>query len=93
MFITNAASEIAFGITNLAITSTIDGKKELSAILTPRHTPGYDTQPMKGKLMWRSADNAVMTFNNCRVPEENLLGKRGDGMKSCFQRLMEDAFP
>lgn len=87
MFITNAASEIAFGITNLAITGTIGDKNELSAILTPRDTPGYDTRPMKGKLMWRSADNAIMTFKNCTVPEDYLLGRRGDGMKIMLSTL------
>lgn len=87
MFITNAASEIAFGITNLAITGTIGDKNELSAILTPRDIPGYDTRPMKGKLMWRSADNAIMTFKNCTVPEDYLLGRRGDGMKIMLSTL------
>jgi alkylation response protein AidB-like acyl-CoA dehydrogenase len=87
MFITNAASDIASGITNLAITGINGDKKELSAILTPRETPGYITVPMRDKLMWRSADNAIMTFENCRVPEENLLGKRGEGMKIMLSTL------
>lgn len=87
MFITNAASEIASGITNLAITGTNGDKKELTAILTPRETPGYITVPMKDKLMWRSADNAIMTFENCRVPEENILGERGQGFKIMLSTL------
>lgn len=87
MFITNAASDIASGITNLAITGYNGDKKELSAILTPRETPGYLTVPMRDKLMWRSADNAVMTFTNCRVPEENLLGKQGEGIQIMLSTL------
>jgi alkylation response protein AidB-like acyl-CoA dehydrogenase len=87
MFITNAASDIASGITNLAITGMDGEKKELSALLTPRETPGYITVPMRDKLMWRSADNAVMTFEDCRVPEENLLGKRGEGFKIMLSTL------
>lgn len=87
MFITNAASDIASGITNLAITGMDGDKKELSAILTPRETAGYQTVPMRGKLMWRSADNAIMTFENCRVPEENILGKRGEGFKIMLSTL------
>lgn len=87
MFITNAASEIASGITNLAITGVNGDKKELTAILTPRETPGYITIPMKDKLMWRSADNAIMTFENCRVPEENILGERGQGFKIMLSTL------
>jgi alkylation response protein AidB-like acyl-CoA dehydrogenase len=87
MFITNAASEISSGITNLAITGSNGENKELSAILTPRETPGYVTIPMRDKMMWRSADNAVMTFENCLVPEENLLGKRGEGFKIMLSTL------
>lgn len=87
MFITNAASEIASGITNLAITGTNGDKKELTAILTPRETAGYITVPMKDKLMWRSADNAIMTFENCRVSEENILGQRGQGFKIMLSTL------
>jgi short-chain 2-methylacyl-CoA dehydrogenase len=87
MFITNAASDIASGITNLAITGMDGDKKELTAILTPRDTPGYITVPMKDKLMWRSADNAIMTFENCRVPEENILGERGQGFKIMLSTL------
>jgi alkylation response protein AidB-like acyl-CoA dehydrogenase len=87
MFITNAASEISRGITNLAITGANGDKKELTAILTPRDTPGYITVPMKDKLMWRSADNAIMAFENCRVPEENILGERGQGFKIMLSTL------
>lgn len=87
MFITNAASDIASGITNLAITGTDGDKKELTAILTPRETPGYVTVPMHDKLMWRAADNAIMTFENCKVPEENILGLRGEGIKIMLSTL------
>lgn len=87
MFITNAASDIASGITNLAITGMDGDKKELTAILTPRETAGYQTVPMRGKLMWRSADNAIMTFENCRVPEENILGERGQGIQIMLSTL------
>jgi len=87
MFITNAGSDIASGITNLAITDEKNGKKELTAILTPRNTAGYKTVIMKDKLMWRSADNAIMDFEDCRVPEENILGERGNGFKIMLSTL------
>lgn len=87
MFITNAASDIASGITNLAITGMNGEQKELTAILTPRNTPGYQTVPMRDKLMWRSADNAIMTFTDVKVPEENILGKRGEGIKIMLSTL------
>ncbi|MDA3930843.1 MAG: acyl-CoA dehydrogenase family protein [Prolixibacteraceae bacterium] len=87
MFITNAASDIASGITNLTITGMDGDRKELSAILTPRETKGYITVPMQDKMMWRSADNAIMTFENCKVPEENILGERGQGIKIMLSTL------
>jgi len=65
MFITNSSSSIASGITLQAITNITNGKKELSAILIDRSTPGYTTTPIKGKLMWRAVDNGELHFKNC----------------------------
>ena len=87
MFITNSSSSIASGITLQAITNEKNGKKELSAILVDRSTPGYFTTPIKGKLMWRAVDNGELRFENCLVPESNLLGNRGDGMKIMLSTL------
>lgn len=87
MFITNSSSPIASGITLQAITDVKNGKKELSAILVDRNTQGYSTTPIKGKLMWRAVDNGELQFENCVVPESNLLGKRGDGMKIMLSTL------
>ena len=87
MFITNSCSSLATGITVQAITGLKDGKKELSAILVDRSTNGYSTEPIKGKLMWRAVDNGKVFFENCRVPESNILGKRGEGMKIMLSTL------
>ena len=87
MFITNSCSSLAKGITVQAITDIRDGKKELSAILVDRSTHGYSTEPIKGKLMWRAVDNGKVFFENCRVPESNILGKRGEGMKIMLSTL------
>jgi alkylation response protein AidB-like acyl-CoA dehydrogenase len=87
LFITNSSSSIASGITMQAITGTRNGDKELSAILVERSTPGYSSEPIKGKLMWRAVDNGKLTFNHCTVPSTNLLGKRGDGMKIMLSTL------
>ena len=87
MFITNSSSTLATGITIQAITGLKDGKKELYAILVDRSTNGYSTEPIKGKLMWRAVDNGKVFFENCRVPESNILGKRGEGMKIMLSTL------
>jgi len=87
LFITNSSSPIASGITLQAITDLKNGEKELSAILVDRSTPGYQTAPIKGKLMWRAVDNGKLSFDNCLVPEANLLGNRGEGMKIMLSTL------
>ncbi|HZK97744.1 MAG TPA: acyl-CoA dehydrogenase family protein [Prolixibacteraceae bacterium] len=87
MFITNSSSSIASGITLQAITDEKNGKKELSTILVDQSTSGYHTSPIKGKLMWRAVDNGELRFENCVVPESNLLGNRGDGMKIMLSTL------
>lgn len=87
LFITNGYSELTSGITILAQTDEINGKKELSTILVDRNTPGFTGETMKGKMLWRAVNNAELTFNNCDVPEENLLGKRGHGSKIMLKTL------
>ncbi|MCK9413220.1 MAG: acyl-CoA dehydrogenase family protein [Prolixibacteraceae bacterium] len=87
VFITNSSSAIASGITLQAITDLRNGEKELSVILVERTTPGYSTEPIKGKLMWRAVDNGKLHFDNCVVPVGNLLGKRGEGLKIMLSTL------
>jgi len=87
LFITNSSSQIARGITLQTITGLKNGEKEMSVILVERSTPGYQTAPIKGKLMWRAVDNGKLTFENCHVPVSNILGKRGEGMKIMLSTL------
>lgn len=87
IFITNSSSSIASGITLQSVTDIKNGEKELSVILVDRSIPGYTTTPIKGKLMWRAADNGKLSFSNCIVPASNLLGKRGEGMKIMLSTL------
>ena len=86
IFITNSSSPISSVCMVLAKTGKrTDGKDELSSILVPNGTPGFETKTMKKKLMWRSSDTGELYFDDCQVPEENLLGKRGEG----FHQMME----
>jgi short-chain 2-methylacyl-CoA dehydrogenase len=87
IFITNGYSEITQGVTILAQTGNTDGKKELSAIIVPRNTKGFTGQTMHGKLLWRAVNNARLSFKNCKVPAENLLGKMGEGGKIMLKTL------
>lgn len=87
VFITNGASDISAGVTIEAITGQSGGKNELSAILVDRQTNGFTRKPIKGKFVWRAIDNGELIFNNCKVPEANLLGKRGEGTKIMLKTL------
>jgi short-chain 2-methylacyl-CoA dehydrogenase len=87
IFITNANTEITAGVTVQAITSAGDGRKEISTILVERGTPGFTATDMKGKMMWRASNTAVLYFDNVKVPAKNLLSTRGGGSKVMLSTL------
>lgn len=87
IFITNGASALNAGATVQAVTGSVSGKKQLSAIIMEGNTPGFKRIPMHGKMMWRASDTAELYFDNCRVPEKNLLGKIGEGSKIMLSTL------
>ncbi len=87
IFITNGASELSLGSTVQAVTSDNDGKKLYTAIIVEKGTKGFTTVPMHGKMMWRASDTAELYFDDCRVPEENLLGEIGKGSKIMLSTL------
>lgn len=80
IFITNGSCDISIGSTVQAVTKTLEnGKKEFTTIIVDRDTPGFKQVSMHGKMMWRASDTAELYFDDCVVPEENLLGKIGEG--------------
>ncbi|TVR68237.1 MAG: acyl-CoA dehydrogenase [Marinilabiliales bacterium] len=87
IFITNGASEISAGVTVQAVSGETGGKKEFSTILVDKDTQGYTSRELKGKMMWRASDTSEMFFDNCRVPEENILGERGQGSRIMLSTL------
>ncbi len=88
IFITNSTNEIAAVCTVQCVSGKRpDGKKEMSCILVPNGTPGFEAKKMLGKMMWRASDTGELYFDNCRVPEENLLGKRGEGFHQMLETL------
>ena len=88
IYITNAASEMSGGVTVQAVTGDRGrGLKELSVILVPRDTPGYSTEVINSKMMWRAADTGRIFFDNVKVPEEYILGERGKGSKIMLATL------
>ena len=89
-FITNSGSAITSVVTVTARTGeTADGKPEISAIMVPSGTPGFTVEAPYAKLGWHISDTHGLTFANCRVPAENLLGERGAGFKQ-FLKTLDD---
>ncbi|HET8805178.1 MAG TPA: acyl-CoA dehydrogenase family protein [Gaiellales bacterium] len=83
MFITNAGTPLSKLVTITART----GPDEVSNIVVENGTAGYDqSQPLK-KMGWRSSDTRELTFTGCRVPEQNLLGPRGEGFRQFLEIL------
>ena len=88
-FITNSGTDISAGVTITAVTARRPGavRGEISAILVPRDTPGYVVQPAYDKLGWHSSDTHPLAFDDCRVAEEGLLGRRGGGLRQFLHTL------
>jgi short-chain 2-methylacyl-CoA dehydrogenase len=83
MFITNAGTDITACVTITA--STGDG--EISNIVVPNGTPGYEISEPMHKLGWRASDTRELSFKDVAVPEGNLLGPRGEGFKQFLEIL------
>jgi short-chain 2-methylacyl-CoA dehydrogenase len=81
IFITNAGTDISGCVTITALT----GENEISNIIVPNGAPGYEISAPMRKLGWHASDTRELAFEDCAVPEANLLGPRGQG----FRQFME----
>ena len=89
-FITNAGTDITSVVTITAVTGEEpNDRKEISAIIVPVDTPGFEVGRAYRKIGWHASDTRELSFNDCRVPEENLLGERGKGFAN-FLRTLDD---
>ncbi|MER7005272.1 acyl-CoA dehydrogenase family protein [Dactylosporangium sp. NPDC000555] len=89
-FITNSGTDITALVTVTAVTGVNpDGSKELSAIIVPSGTPGFTVQPGYSKVGWCASDTHELSFDDVRVPAENLLGERGRGYAQFLRTLDE----
>ena len=86
-FITNSGTDITGCVSSTAVTGTTNGNKEISNIIVPNGTPGYVIGEPYRKMGWNASDTRPLTFEDCRVPEENLLGPRGNGFKQFLHIL------
>ena len=87
IFITNASSALATGVTVQAVTGGEAGRPELTCFLVEQGNPGYTATTMHGKLMWRASDTAELSFSDCEVGAEAVLGSRGSGSRQMLETL------
>jgi short-chain 2-methylacyl-CoA dehydrogenase len=83
IFITNAGTDISACVTITAVT----GEGEISNLIVPNGTPGYEISAPMEKLGWRASDTRELSFKDVRVPEGNLLGPRGEGFRQFLEIL------
>jgi alkylation response protein AidB-like acyl-CoA dehydrogenase len=100
-FITNAGTDITAFVVVTAVTGEGNGSRavrggagerlargrEISNILVENGTPGYEQGTAYRKMGWNASDTRPLSFSDCRVPEENLVGPRGAGLRQFFQVL------
>jgi short-chain 2-methylacyl-CoA dehydrogenase len=86
-FITNSGTDITGCVSITAVTAQDNGRKEISNIIVPNGTPGYEVGEAYRKMGWNASDTRPLSFEDCRVPEANLLGPRGDGFKQFLHLL------
>jgi len=82
-FITNAGTDISG---HVAITART-GDGEISNLIIENGTPGYSQGEPYRKMGWNASDTRPLTFEDCKVPEEHLLGPRGQGFKQFLHIL------
>ena len=85
LFVTNGKrSKVAIVF---AVTDPQLGKKGLSAFIVPSDSPGYNVDRPEHKLGIKASDTCAITFDNCTIPEQNLLGPRGKGLAIALSNL------
>ena len=83
IFITNAGTDLTAFVTITART----GDDEISNVVVPKGTEGYEISAPMRKMGWRASDTRELSFRDCAVPEDHLLGKRGAGLRQFLEIL------
>jgi short-chain 2-methylacyl-CoA dehydrogenase len=82
-FITNSGTDMSGFVTITARTA----EDEISNILVPNGTPGYEIGEPYRKMGWNASDTRPLAFEDCRVPASNLVGQRGAGFRQFMNTL------
>ncbi|GAA4515504.1 acyl-CoA dehydrogenase family protein [Actinoallomurus oryzae] len=88
-FITNSGTDITRLVTVTAVTSGEGAAREISSIVVPTPREGLTVAPKYSKVGWHASDTRELSFNDCHVPAENLLGERGRGYANFLSILDE----
>jgi butyryl-CoA dehydrogenase len=93
-FITNSGTDMTSLVTVTARTGAAPaggavGVPEISTIVVPAGTPGLTVQPPYRKMGWHASDTHGLSFADCRVPADHLLGERGRGFAQFLHILDE----
>jgi len=84
-FTTNAhQADLCVG---MAMTDRTQSAHGISAFLIPKTTPGFRAGKKENKLGLRASDTGDVLFTDCRVPEAQMLGKRGEGFVDSLRIL------
>jgi short/branched chain acyl-CoA dehydrogenase len=91
-FITNAGTDMSGVVVITAVTGQTEGAggervREISNLLVPNGTPGYEAGQPYRKMGWNASDTRPLSFDDCRVPAENLVGQRGAGLRQFLHVL------
>ncbi|HEV3156779.1 MAG TPA: acyl-CoA dehydrogenase family protein [Candidatus Baltobacteraceae bacterium] len=81
-FITNSGTDVTGGTTITAITGTDgQGRSEITNLIVPQDAPGFTRSKRYEKMGWRASDTRELSFQDTLIPEENVLGERGKGLR------------
>lgn len=86
-FITNAGTAITRAIVVTAVTDPGAGRRGISQLVVPADAPGLELGPPYRKVGWRASDTRGLSFRDCRVGEDALLGERGRGLAQALEIL------
>jgi alkylation response protein AidB-like acyl-CoA dehydrogenase len=86
--ITNSNTPISKGSIVQAVSGVnSNGKPEYTCFIVENGTPGFTLKTLKKKLMWRASNTAELYFEDCRVSDDTILGKQGDGFRQMLSTL------
>ena len=88
-FITNSGTDMTSLVTVTAVTATNAGKPEISTIIVPAGTPGFVVDAPYRQMGWHASDTHGLSFADCRVPADHLLGQTGRGFAN-FLAILDD---